>query len=166
MALDFIDLGDENSISSLCDNIRYLLSLTITEEEVSNDIIFRDYYFGASSQEIELRLDFKEQADYDKLSDEQKRNIITALEYRITGKLLGDLPMFLSQEKLENSLRYNRWNIEEMKLVYLRLIEKELWEFRSLSFKPEAEIASHLEKTEPIIEKEEEEEISNFVQLR
>ena len=164
MAIDFIDLGDENSVSSLCDNIRYLLSLTITEEEVSNEIIFRDYYFGASSQEIELRLDFKEQADYDQLSDEQKRNIITALEYRITGKLLGDLPMFLSQEKLENSLRYNQWNIEEMKLVYLRLIEKELWEFRSLSFEPEAEIDPHLERTEPMIEKEE--EAPSFVQLR
>ena len=165
MALDFIDLSDENSVSSLCDNIRYLLSLTITEEEVSNEIIFRDYYFGASSQEIELRLDFKEQADYDLLDDEQKRNIITALEYRITGKLLGDLPLFISQEKLEKSLRYNQWNIEEMKMIYLRLIEKELWEFRRLSFEPEQEIASHLEKTEPIIEEEEEPD-SHFVQLR
>ena len=162
MALDFVDPFDENAVRSLCDNIRYLLSLTITEEEVPNDLILKDHYFGASSREIELRLDIADQSQYEQYSDEEKEHILTALEYRITSKLIGDLRKILSKEKLENSLRYHEWDVEEMKLIYLRLIEKELWVFRDLTFKDVPEPSEHLPKD---YQEKEEEEMPRFVNI-
>ena len=167
MTLVFLNESDETAVESLCDNVRYLLSLTITEEEVPNEIILGRTYLGASSQEIALRLDFSDQISYDNLTEEQQRRILTALEYRITAKLLSDLPKILSEEKLENGLKYNEWDITELKLIYLRLIEKELWEFRDNSFDAELEEieASGSEELLPESAMFDEEEVSNFVRL-
>ena len=165
MALVFIDLNDSDAVKSLCCNVRYLLSLTITEDEISDETILREEYFSASAQEIALRLDFTDQASYNELLPDQQQRILTALEYRITAKLLGDLPKFLSQEKLKTGLGYDNWDITELKLIYLRLIEKELWEFRDLQISQDLELEDNLPKSDKI-EEEVEEMAPHFVSLR
>ena len=91
---------------SFFDGIRYLISVSLEEPDLSDEIIANDVYLNSASLYVAAQLKLTDQAQFDGYSAEYKDRVLNAIQNRVAAMLIPALPQIISAEILESTVKY------------------------------------------------------------